>query len=176
MDVAQVRDWILIVSASAALLAIACSTWLGLRAYRRKLQAEARLARAACAEADVRLVHAFTDLVLLAAGSGRYTRSGELLRALLKAGVIGEEDLSDPVKLHTKVVRLAMVPATACGPTASLSAVYGIAALAERHEVLREMGVRALELERVREIAPEKVSELLKRLRGQDSQDAVPTG
>jgi hypothetical protein len=169
-----VRDWILILSASAALLAIACSTWLGVRAYRRKLQAEERLARAACAETDVRLVHAFADLVLLAAGTGRYTRSGELLRALLKAGVIGEEEFSDAGKLQAKVVRLTLVPATACGPTASLAAVYGIAALAERHEVLREMGARALELERVREIAPEQVRELLKRLRGQDPKGAGP--
>jgi hypothetical protein len=167
VDLEQLRDWILPLSAGAAILLVAAGAWLTLGAYRRKLRAEERLARTACAEADVRLVHTFTDLMLLAAGTGRYTRSGELLRAMLEKGVIGKEDFDDAVALHTKVLQYAMMPATAAGPTACGYAVHGLAALAARHELLRELGIRALDLERVRTSAPDQVQALLRGLRGQ---------
>src|SRR5262249_32376178 len=128
----QVREWIVALCASAALLSVALGVWLGVREYRRKLQAEEGLARIARAEADVRLVQAFTDLVLLAAGSGRYALSDEILRTLLDSGAISQEDFDpdDPIPLHTKVARLAMMPATGGGPTAHRFAVFGVAALA----------------------------------------------
>jgi hypothetical protein len=169
VDAAEVREWIVALCASVTLLAVALSVWLGVREYHRKLQAEEGLAQIARAEADVRLVQAFTDLVLLAGGSGRYALSNEILRTLLDSGAIGEEDFDpdDPVGLHTKVARLAMMPATGGGPTAHRYALFGVAALAARHPLLRDLGIKALELERVRETAPEKVQELLRDLRGQ---------
>jgi hypothetical protein len=166
VDPVQVREWIITVSTSAALLAVAAGVWCGVSAYRRKLRTEERLVQSNRAEADVRLVQAFTDLVLLAAGTGRYVLSRDLLRALLHSGVLGRNDFDtkDPNSLHTKVVRLALIQGNGGGPTAQKFALFGVVALAARHELLRELGIKALELERVRETLPEKVPELLKEL------------
>jgi hypothetical protein len=170
VDTEQLRAWILILSASAALLAGAVGAWLVAWAYRRKLRGEERLTQVAQAEADIRLVQTFTDLVLVAVGVGRYAPSPEMVRALLATETIGTDDFNkadNGASVHAKFTRFALLPASGAGPTASRFAVYGIAALASRHELLRELGIKALELERVREAAPEQVPELLKRLRGQ---------
>jgi hypothetical protein len=167
MDLALLKEWIIPVSSGIALLSIAVSVCLGTRGWCRKLRAEEQLAQAARAETNVRLVGAFTDLVLLAGGTGRYGISGEVVRAMLDSGVIGEDDFNvdQPTALHTKIARLAMMATTGGGPTAQTFAIYGVGALAARHELLRELGVKALEMERIRETAPDKVRELLEVLR-----------
>jgi hypothetical protein len=176
VDAAQVRDWLLVLSASAALLAVAVSVWLGVRDYRRKLRAEEQLARAGCAETELRLADKFLDLVLLAAGTGRYTRSAALLRHLLRKGVIDEDDFNDPPELHSKVLRMVLMPGTACGPSASAYVVRVIGVLAARHEVLRELGIEALQSERVRGADPERVEQILELLRGRAQPSVAEKG
>jgi hypothetical protein len=169
VDAEQLRAWVLVLSASAALLAIAAAVWLGVVAYCRKLRAEQRLAQASRAETEVRLVQVFVDLVLLAAGSGRYVASRELLHAMLESGVIGPEDFDtdNTLPLLTKYMRLAMVPVSSGSPTACRFAVHAVAALAARHELLRELGLAALQMERVRESVSDQVwQQLFDGLRG----------
>jgi hypothetical protein len=168
VDLTQLREWALTLSACAALLIIAASAWLGARAYRRKLHAEERLITTNRAEADVRLVQAYIDLVLLGAGSGRYALNDELIRAMIECGAIQEDDfdIDNPTPLHTKIARLALMPGVGGGPTAHNYALSGIAILAARQPELRELGIKALELERVRDINPDKVRDLLTSLRG----------
>src|SRR3954452_5418823 len=109
MDLAAVRDWILVLSASATLLSVAASVWLGVQQYRLKLKAEERLARSAQAETDLRLLSAFADLVQDATSTGKYRVSETLLKFLIDSGHLTRADLDNPSALRTKITTTAML-------------------------------------------------------------------
>lgn len=63
MSLEDVKRLLLVASGSFALISVAISSWLALKEYRLKLQAEARAANSEKAETDVRLLKMFTELM-----------------------------------------------------------------------------------------------------------------
>ena len=90
MNLSEAKEWLLVMSGSAALVSLAISTWLALREYRLKLQAEARAANSAKAETDVRLLKAFTELMDLANGRSGYVVSEKIIEELFRRNVFTE--------------------------------------------------------------------------------------
>src|SRR6266705_4311357 len=95
VNLAEVKEWILVVSGSFALVSVAIGSWLALKEYRLKLKAEARAANSEKAETDVRLLKAFTELMDLANGRSGYIVSEKAIEELFKHEVFTESDFKD---------------------------------------------------------------------------------
>ncbi|MGQ0762687.1 MAG: hypothetical protein ACT4OT_11845 [Acidobacteriota bacterium] len=143
MSLSDVKEWILVVSGSFALVSVAVSSWLALKEYRLKLQAEARAANSEKAETDVRLVKAFTELMDIANGRGGYVVSEKVIEELFKRKFV-DADFNDLESMKQKIGEFPVIYLPV-GNASQDSAIAAIATLANRHEVLREPAKQALE-------------------------------
>jgi ethanolamine ammonia-lyase small subunit len=164
LKVYHIREWIMTISASITMISIAVGVWSTLAEYELKLRAEQRLAESARAETDIRLVKAFSELILTASGRSEYVLSETTIEKLFESGAISAVDLNDPEALNDKL-QLAASFSQRIGMTTATAATTAIAALAQRHEVLRDSGIKALEREIIKENAPKAVERYLEELR-----------
>jgi hypothetical protein len=142
-----IKEWLLVVSGSLALISFAISSWLALKEYRLKLQAEARATNSAKAETDVRLLKAFTELMDLANGRGGYVVSEKAIEEIFKHKAFDEADFSD---LESIKIRIGEFPVIylPVGNASQDAAIAAIATLGNRYEVLKEPAIQALETTR----------------------------
>jgi hypothetical protein len=95
VNLSEVKEWILVASGSIALISASISSWLALKEYRLKLQAETRAANSEKAESDVRLLKAFTELNDVANGRGGYEVSEKLIEELFRREVFTKAEFAD---------------------------------------------------------------------------------
>lgn len=143
MNLTELKEWILVASGSFALVSVAISSWLALKEYRLKLQAEARTANSEKAETDVRLVKAFTELMDIANGRGGYVVSEKAIEELFKRKFV-DADFKDLASMKEQIAEFPVFYLPV-GNASQDSAIAAIATLANRHEVLREPAKQALE-------------------------------
>jgi hypothetical protein len=144
MDLSQIKDWILAISASLTLISVAVGVWLSLREYRLKLRAERRLEKSSEIEAEVRLLTLFTQLMDIANGRSGYQVSEKAVEWILTHIKIDESKPLDVNALSRAVQELAVLTLPV-GSAAQDASVAAIASLTQRHEVLRSVGLQALE-------------------------------
>ena len=143
MTLSDVKEWILVISGSFALVSVAISSWLALKEYRLKLQAEARAANSEKAETDVRLLKAFTELMDIANGRGGYVVSDKALEELFKRK-FKDADFNDLESLKKQIGEFPVIYLPVGGASQE-AAIAAIATLANRHEVLKQPARQALE-------------------------------
>ena len=148
MNMGEVKEWILVASGSFTLVSIAISSWLALKEYRLKLQAEARTANSEKAESDVRLLKAFTELLDLANGRGGYVVSEKAIEELFKHEIFTKADFGDLEAVKKKIGEFPVIYLPV-GSAAQDAAIAAIATLGSRHEVLKEAAIQALESTKV---------------------------
>jgi hypothetical protein len=139
----EVKEWILTVSASVSMIAVAVGVWMSLKEYRLKLQAEGRQQRSAEVEAEIRLQTLFSDLMNIANGRSGYQVSEKTAEFVLQnlKPPNGEIDLAS----LNQAVEDGAILTLPVGSAAQDAAVAAIAGLTLRHKELREAGLRALE-------------------------------
>lgn len=143
MTSAGLKEWILIVSASVSMIAVAIGIWMSLREYRIKLQAERRQQRSAEIEAEIRLQTLFSELMKIANGRSGYQVSERAVDFLLQHLKADSGDINI-ANLNRTIEELAILTLPV-GSASQDAAVAAIAALTLRHEELEEPGLRALE-------------------------------
>lgn len=136
MDVTEVKEWILIVSASITMLSVAAGVWLSLREYRLKLRGERRQELSAEIEAEIHLQTLFTDLMQIANGREGYQVSEKAVEFLLATWKI-EDGKLDIKTLNREAADLAIFTLPV-GAASQDAAVAAIAALTMRHRMLHE--------------------------------------
>jgi hypothetical protein len=139
----EIKEWILVASGSFALVSVAISSWLALKEYRLKLQAEARTANSEKAETDVRLIKAFTELMDIANGRGGYVVSEKVIEELFKRKFV-DADFNDLASMKAQIAEFPVIYLPV-GNASQDSAIAAIATLANRHDVLSEPAIQALE-------------------------------
>jgi hypothetical protein len=144
VNLSELKEWILVASGSIALISASISSWLALREYRVKLQAETRAANSEKAESDVRLLKAFTELNDVANGRGGYEVSEKLIDELFKSEIFTKAEFADLESLKKRIGEFPVVYLPV-GGAAQDAAIAAIATLGLRHEVLREAALQALE-------------------------------
>jgi hypothetical protein len=145
MSLGDIKDWLIIISSSIAIVSIAVGIWLSLKEYRLKLQAETRLAESTRTETDIRLLQLFTDILYIASGrKGEAIYSKEILDLLIQKDILTEDDFKDLDKLKTKISQATLIAQTP-GAASANAAFASIATLAKRHPVLYEPAIEALE-------------------------------
>jgi hypothetical protein len=155
MNLGEVKEWILVgtsaltlVSIAIGAVSVAISSWKALKEYRLKLEAEARAANSEKAETDVRLLKAFTELMDLANGRGGYIVSEKAIEELFKHEVFTKADWGDFASGKKKIGEFPVIYLPV-GSAAQDAAIAAIATLGERHEVLKEAAIQALESAKV---------------------------
>jgi hypothetical protein len=143
MTIAEVKDWILAISASVSMIAVAVGIWMSLKEYRLKLQSELRQQQSAEIEAEIRLQTLFSELMKTANGRSGYQVSEKAVEFLLQniKTTTGETDI---VALNRAIQDLAILRLPV-GSASQDAAVAAIAALTLRYKALEEPGLRALE-------------------------------
>lgn len=144
MNLGEVKEWILVGTSVLTLGSIAIGSWKALKEYGLKLQAEARAANSEKAEADVRLLKAFTELMDLANGRGGYVVSEKAIEELFKHEIFTKADFGDLESVKKKIGEFPVIYLPV-GSAAQDAAIAAIATLGDRHEVLKEAAIQALE-------------------------------
>jgi len=143
MDITDIKDWLVPISSSFALISTAVAVWIALRDYGLKLQAEIRLSHSSQVEADVQLLKLFTEIMNLAHGRGPTLLSEKAVEFLLK-----DRSLTEVIKDSNKlsdVIRDGAALALPIGGAAQDAAIAAIATLGRRHEILKKVSIQALE-------------------------------
>jgi hypothetical protein len=140
----ELKDWIVTISASFTLISVAVGIWMALREYRLKLRAERRLEKSAEIEAEIRLQKHFTELMVVANGRSGYHVSENAVEYLLSDLKTGKSEPPDLKTLNQAFRDLAILRLPV-GSAAQDAAVAAIASLTNRHEILRAVGIQALE-------------------------------
>jgi hypothetical protein len=143
MSIAEAKEWVLTLSASVSMLAVAVGIWMSLREYRLKLRAEARQQLSAEIEAEIRLQTLFSELMRVANGRSGYQVSEKAVEFLLE-NIKKEGGAIDLPALNQAIEDVAVLTLPV-GSASQDAAVAAIAALTLGHEVLEEPGLRALE-------------------------------
>jgi hypothetical protein len=173
MEAKQIKEWILVASASVTLISVALGSWLTLAQYRVTLKTEERLKENSRIESDIRLVKAYNELAQTAAGRSGYILSEKTVEALLTNGTISKEDFKDLSSLNEKLKKAALIRL----PVADIqgvAAVASIGTLATQHQVLRDIGKHSLtefllwQDEKARDLANSYLQKL-KKLEGNQS-------
>jgi hypothetical protein len=170
MNLGELKEWILVISGTLTLVSIATGSFaiaigssLALKEYRLKLKAEQRAADSEKVETDVRLLKAFTELMDLANGRGGYVVSERAIEELFKHNVFTESEFNslESVKKRIGEFPIFTLPV---GSASQDAAIAAIATLGDRHEVLKEAAIQALESTKVfRRDMAEKHLERIKR-------------
>lgn len=137
MTAADVREWILVISASVTLVSVAISSWLALRQYLLKLKEEERLSASARAETDIKLVKAFSDLMDIAHGRSGHVLSEKAVEFLLTQNSASEKNIPDLLSQATAALPVGLASQDA--------AIAAIVTLGTRHKVLRNLARQGLE-------------------------------
>jgi hypothetical protein len=143
VDPATIKDWLVPLSTSGALISTAVGICIALRELRLKLKAETRLSQSAQVEADVQLLKLFTEIMNLANARGPAVVSEEAVKFVLK-----DKNLADMAKAGVRVADVisdSAIFALPVGGAAQDAAIAAIATLGERHEILRPAALQALE-------------------------------
>ena len=140
MNIADIKEWVLTLSASVSMLAVGVGIWMSLREYRLKLQAERRQQRSAEVESEIRLQTLFSELMEIANGRNGYQVSEKAVEFLLQ-NFKGDLNLA---VLNQAVKDLAILTLPV-GSAQQDAAIAAIAALTLRHSILEDPGLRALE-------------------------------
>jgi len=143
MNLAAIKDWIVALSGSVSMLAVALGIWMSLREFRLKLRAEARQQQSADVESDVRLQTLFSELMKTANGRSGYQVSEKAVEFLLQNAKSSSGQVDIPT-LNRAIENLAVLRLPV-GSAAQDAAVASIAALTLRHKSLEQPGIRALE-------------------------------
>jgi hypothetical protein len=143
MDITAVKDWLVPVSGSFALVVSALGARIALKELGLKLAAEARLRYSSQVEADIQLLKVFTEIMALAHGRGPDHVSERAIEFLLKDKTLAEV-AQDGRKL-SDVIRDTAILSLPVGSAAQDAAIAAIATLGRRHEILRDAAIQALE-------------------------------
>jgi hypothetical protein len=170
MNVTAFKEWIVAVSASVSMLSVAVGVWLSLAEYRMKLRDEHRQELSADVEREIRLQTLFTELMQIANGRSGHQVSEKAVEFVLAnvGDLVTEGGKIDLSTLNSAVRELAVVDLPV-GSAAQDAAIAAIASLTERHPMLREAGLRALESLKYPTTSPvvehyhRQVTEFLKR-------------
>jgi hypothetical protein len=143
MNLANIKEWVLTLSASVSMLAVGVGIWMSLREYRLKLQAERRQQRSAEVESEIRLQTLFSELMEIANGRNGYQVSEKAVEFLLQNFKSPSGDLNLAM-LNQAIEDLAILTLPV-GSAQQDTAIAAIAALTLRHSILEDPGLRALE-------------------------------
>jgi hypothetical protein len=143
MDITVIKDWLVPVSSSFALVSTAVGIWIALGDYRLKLQAETRLSHSSQVEADIHLLKIFTEIMTLAHGRGLTLLSEKAVEFLLKDRTLSE--VTKDGRQLRDVICDGAVLSLPVGGAAQGAAIAAIATLGRRHDILREASIQALE-------------------------------
>ena len=157
MDAATIKEWLVPVSSSFALISAGVGIWIAVRDLGLKFKAEARLSQSAQVEADVQLLKLFTEIMNLAHARGTTLVSEKAVEFLLKDKSLAEmkpDKVGDMIR-HSATFAL---PVAAAAQDAAIAA---IATLGKRHEILRSAALQALEslMDVKKEVAEKYLSE-----------------
>jgi ribosomal protein S7 len=143
MTIADLKEWVLTISASVSMIAVAVGIWMSLREYRIKLQAERRQQQSAEIEAEIRLQTLFSELMKTANGRSGYQVSEKAVEFCLQhiKTTTGDTDIAT---LNRAIENLAVLTLPV-GSASQDAAIAAIAALTLRHKELEEPGLRALQ-------------------------------
>jgi hypothetical protein len=142
MDPQFLKDWLVPISTIGALVTGSIGGWLALREYRLKAGAEARLAKTAEVESDIKLLTLFTELMDIAHARAGNQVSEKAIERLLSPELIKELNISGGNLsgiLQTAVITL---PVGAAAQDAAIAAIW---TLGRRHSMLAPIALRALE-------------------------------
>ena len=129
-------DWLISITASISVGAVAVAAWVGVLEYKR-LQASTR------SEIDTRLSKLFVELMWLAHGRGGSQVSEKCVEQLFDKGIITREDFDAPESLRDKL-EAACILRLPVGMASQDAAITSIAVLGSSHEILREPAIAAL--------------------------------
>ena len=142
MSTQLLQNWLVPLSTVFTLISVAVGVWLSLRDYRLKLQAETRLKHSSQVELDIQLLKVFTELMPIAHARGGYHVSEKAVERVLQKDFLDQvgKDGGDIRDLLTSiaVVRLPV------GVAQQDAAIAAIAILGKKHEILKEVSIRAL--------------------------------
>lgn len=159
MDFNSIKDWLVPLSTFVTLITLSVGSWLSLKEYRIKIQAETRLREASKVEMDVKLLQLFTEIMNIANARTTTQLSEKVFEQILKPEVIKQFNLQNKSiqdLLHESIVIMPV------GAAAQDAAIAAIGALGKRHEILRNVAIQALEsiLSLKKEVAEKHLSEL----------------
>ena len=171
MNIQDIKDWLIPISASFTLISVGVSSWLAVKDYRLKLKAEERLRYSSQVEADVRLIKLFTEIMDIAHARRSHYLSEKVVEGLFQQGIITKEDFNDPKdpsfkEVFRKLETAILVPPV--GKAAQDAAIAAIYSLAKRNEILRDVAFQALES--MKSFKPEEAEHYIKMLK-EDNQD-----
>ncbi len=177
---AEAKEWILVVTSVITLLSIAATAIsiavglvLALREYGLKQKAEARAANSEKVETDVRLLKAFTELLDLLNARGGYHVSEKVIEELFKREVFTSADFGKWESFQKKMGEFPVIYLPV-GNAAQDAAFAAVTTLANRHEVLKEAAIQALETART--FKSELAEKYLQRISGSvDSSQSLLT-
>jgi hypothetical protein len=142
MVVDILKEWVLVISASATMLSISVGIWLSLKEYRLKLQVETRLKRSADIESEVRLQTLFISLMQVAHSRSGYVLSEKAVEKYLEK--MDPIEFKNLHKLNHKLHDLAILNYPV-GSAEQEAAISAIAKLTIKYRPLREIGIQALD-------------------------------
>ena len=158
MQLSDIKDWLVPISSAFGVVSVATGAFLALRDFGLKAKAEARLAESSRVEADIKLVQAFNTLLDIAHARGpSILASDKLFAAMSKRFEVLSAEQAKDLAVVTMPVGLASQDA----------AIAGVAALGERHALLRPMAIQALRT--LSTFKGSVATELLHRLEGRDA-------
>jgi len=119
-----------------ALISVAAAIWLALQEYSLKLAAQK-------VETDIKLMGHFTEIMRIAHARGGYTVSERIIEKLFDSKVLTDQELKNSDLLNARLTA-ASILTTPVGVAEQDAAIAGIAKLASRHEVLKEVAIEGL--------------------------------
>jgi hypothetical protein len=140
------KEWIVPISSSYSIIAIAVGSLIAVLEYRVKVDAEKRLADATTIESDVRLLKTFSEMVQLANSRNTPIVSEKAIDAMFQKGMITNEDLatngSNVSVANMKMMNAVLIPPY--GAATQEGAIASLYTLGMDHKTLRDPAIRAL--------------------------------
>src|SRR6266508_1155726 len=144
MNLDTLKEWILVGTGFVSLVSVAATSVWAIREFGLKQKAEARAAKKEEAETDVRLLKAFTELMDIANGRGGYEVSEKIIEELFKHKVFTEQEWGDLKSLKDRIGEFPVIYKPV-GLPSQHAALAAIATLANKHDVLEEAAIQALQ-------------------------------
>jgi hypothetical protein len=136
-----VREWIITLSTSAALVAAIYAGSASLKEYRLKARAEKRLAQSSEIESDIRLIKLFIEIMDLAHARRESQISEKAIEALLSPELAKQIGLSVTNIQEILGKTVITLPVGSAAQDAAISAIW---ALGNKHEILKPIAIQAL--------------------------------
>lgn len=142
MDFQLLKDWLVPISTFVAVITASIGGLLALREYKLKARAEARLAKTAELESDVKLLKLFTELMDIAHARAGSHVSEKAIERLLSPELIKQFNISGANLSSTLQNAIITLPVGVAAQDAAIAAIW---TLGKRHSMLNPIAVRALE-------------------------------